>query len=375
MMMRVTLIGHYPPPYGGVATLMKQMENALSHNDCEVSIFNLGSGRPSGANVVNFKTNNRVVEFFQLLRAFACWDTDVFHYLSASYRSFWLGTVCIALARLAGRKIVVSFVGGAFKDFVSALGPAKVSVAGSLLRLAHGLVSCNSEIEGVLSSMVPGKQIHRMTNCFPLCSGDRSELPSAVEEFLASHFPVICSTGAASPEYGLVSAVQALGKLRRGFPDVGLVLVLTKYGDPSYEEELNRAIEELKLEGRVLVQRDLPDFISLLERCDVLLRSTLADGDSVSVREAVSLGVPAVASDTPFRPEGVTLFRKGDPEDMAEKLSNALGRTEKPLPVETERENAENLEVLLGIYRDVLATGGAPGSERRFCARGGRSGP
>lgn len=121
--MKITLIGHYPPPYGGVAVLMKQMESALSQRGLKISIFNLGSGRPEASNVVNFKTDNRVLEFFQLVRSFAVSDTDIFHYLSASYRSFWLGAVCVALARLTGHKIVISIVGGAFRDFLKGLNP------------------------------------------------------------------------------------------------------------------------------------------------------------------------------------------------------------------------------------------------------------
>jgi len=354
---------------------MKQMEAALSLKDWEVGIFNLGSGRPAGDNIVNFNTSNRVLEFFQLLRAFACWDADIFHYLSASYRSFWLGTVCIALARLAGRNIVVSFVGGAFRDFVGSLGPLKLAVAKFFLRMAHGLVACNSEIEEILSSVLPGTPIYRMSNCFSPREAERLKLPSVVEEFLASHSPVICSTGAASSEYGLLSAVQALRTLKERYPDVGLVIVLTKYGNESYERELHGTIASLGLEEHVLLQRNLPDFISLLERSNVLLRSTLADGDSVSVREALFLGVPAVASDTAFRPEGVVLFRRGDPSDMAEKLRRVLEEKRERVPSESEEEAAENVEKLLRIYRAVLESKEAPGSERRFCAKGGRSGP
>ncbi|UCF79350.1 MAG: glycosyltransferase family 4 protein [Candidatus Eiseniibacteriota bacterium] len=373
--MKVTLVGHYPPPFGGVAALMRQIEAALRERGCEVSIFNLGPGRPEGEEVVNFNTSNRALEFLQLARAFVSHDSDVFHYLSASYRSFWLGTVCVALARMAGRRIVVSFVGGAFREFTAELGHLKSALAAFLLRRANALISCNSEIEEVLRSLVPGRTVHRMSNCFPPCGREKSGLTRDVEEFVARHSPLVCSTGAASPEYGLLSAVAALGKLRERFANVGMVLVLTRYGDASHEEALHRAIASEGLEGHVLVVRDLPDFISLLERSDVLLRSTLADGDSVSVREALFLGVPAVASDTPFRPEGVILFRRGDPGDMAEKLTQALTHeTHRPVP-RFQEEAVGNLDALLQIYRHALRGKGAPGCQRRFCDRGGRVGP
>ena len=52
MALRVTLIGHYPPPYGGVATLMAQMEAALTKAGAAVEIMNLGHGRPEGEHSV-----------------------------------------------------------------------------------------------------------------------------------------------------------------------------------------------------------------------------------------------------------------------------------------------------------------------------------
>jgi glycogen(starch) synthase len=62
----------------------------------------------------------------------------------------------------------------------------------------------------------------------------------------------------------------------------------------------------------------------LMSRSDVFLRPTLEDGDSISVREAISLGVPVVASRTGARPAGAILFEPGNMEDMLSKLDLAL---------------------------------------------------
>jgi glycosyltransferase involved in cell wall biosynthesis len=337
---------------------MKQMESALAHRGVKVTVYNLGAGRPVADNVFNFDTRNRVRQLLQLARAFAVQDSDLFHYLSASYRSFWLGAVCVVLARLTGRKIVLSVVGGAFKDFVGSLGPVSRRLASCSMRLSHALVACNVEIEEVLAELVPGKKIHRMQNCFPILADESTELPEAVNDFFRVHTPVVSATGAASAEYGLKDAVDALDLVRRVLPGAGLLVALTKYGEAAYEADLATKIGALGLEEHVLVQRDLPDFVSVMKRSDVFLRSTLVDGDSISVREALFLGVPAVVSDTPFRPDGVVLFRKGDAGDMAEKLLMALrvGRGSRAArPVE---ESEGNLTTLLSLYDSVLEVRG-----------------
>jgi glycogen synthase len=62
----------------------------------------------------------------------------------------------------------------------------------------------------------------------------------------------------------------------------------------------------------------------MLQGCDAFVRPTTADGDSVSVREALALGVPCVASDVAPRPAGTVTFPSGDARALVEALSQAL---------------------------------------------------
>jgi glycosyltransferase involved in cell wall biosynthesis len=91
--------------------------------------------------------------------------------------------------------------------------------------------------------------------------------------------------------------------------------------------------------------------LGLLQEADVVVRSTFADGDAITVREALNLGVPVVASDTDFRPAGVVLFKKGDATDLVEKLTGVLGSPRDPLdrPADSSQPGRE----LWGIYREV----------------------
>jgi hypothetical protein len=57
-----------------------------------------------------------------------------------------------------------------------------------------------------------------------------------------------------------------------------------------------------------------------------------------------------VASDTDFRPDGVIKFRRGDADDLAEKVVAALGT---PPANRTAASSSGSLEQLLGIYEAV----------------------
>lgn len=52
------------------------------------------------------------------------------------------------------------------------------------------------------------------------------------------------------------------------------------------------------------------DFISVIKQSDCLLRYTTTDGDSLSVKEALYIGVPVIASDCVERPSGVLSIKE-----------------------------------------------------------------
>ena len=83
--------------------------------------------------------------------------------------------------------------------------------------------------------------------------------------------------------------------------------------------------------------------------CEVFVRPTLADGDSVSVREAIALGRVVVASDVGTRPPEARLVPAGDAAALANGLISAaqeLGN--KPAPAAATA--ADPFTFILSLY-------------------------
>jgi glycosyltransferase involved in cell wall biosynthesis len=106
------------------------------------------------------------------------------------------------------------------------------------------------------------------------------------------------------------------------------------------------------LAGAVHLMGELPRqrALAIVAACDVFVRPTLADGDAISVREALALGRPVVASDVGARPAGVRLFPAGDAEACAELLFHTVAQR---LPEAT--PPVDCLPALLAIYRRLGA--------------------
>jgi glycosyltransferase involved in cell wall biosynthesis len=75
--------------------------------------------------------------------------------------------------------------------------------------------------------------------------------------------------------------------------------------------------------------------LGVMAQSDVFVRPTRADGDAVSVREALALGVRVVASDASPRPASVTLFRAGEAPSLACAIEKALAAPPPPPSVES----------------------------------------
>src|SRR5262249_42539427 len=140
----------------------------------------------------------------------------------------------------------------------------------------------------------------------PAMSQDSAVLPADLESFFAGHEPVLITVGLLEPEYDLPLQIESMGQIRERFPRAGLIIV----GSGSLEAELRTQIQASPHGSHVLLCGDVPHASTLqaIARSAALLRTTLYDGDSVAVREALHLATPVIATDNGMRPEGVRLI-------------------------------------------------------------------
>ena len=85
--------------------------------------------------------------------------------------------------------------------------------------------------------------------------------------------------------------------------------------------------------------------------CDALLRTTLYDGDSVSVREALYIGTPVIATDNGMRPEGVHLIPPSDPGRLRDAVCDVL--TGKRVRRAPGGDGQENIRAVVQFYEET----------------------
>jgi glycosyltransferase involved in cell wall biosynthesis len=260
-----------------------------------------------------------------------------------------------ALALLAGlvpgRKAALTFHSGGYPSSPEGRAARPRSLRGVALRRLDRVVAVNEEIAAWFRQVgvAPGRI--RLISPYALPAGPPAlEPPEPLRSFMERHQPVLVSVGGLEREYDPLLQVEALGRLREKFPRAGLVLV----GEGSLRGELRRRADETPYGGHVLLCGDVGREVALrvIADSDLMLRTTLYDGDSIAVREAVHFGVPVVASDRAPRPEGVRVVPAQDLSRLCEAAEQSLSNGARRPPAGG--PNEENLAAVLALYEEML---------------------
>jgi glycogen synthase len=346
--MRVLLLGPYPPPHGGVETNLVAIRSFLLKRGISCSVINITRHRKVERDGVYYPGGA-----FEVLRLLFRLDYDVLHLHVGGMLSRRVLRLALACSCMPGKKTVFTFHSGGYPSTPKAQSTDSHSFDGFVLRRFDRLIAVNQEIADFFLRLgVARERVHIIA---PHASADgedyTGELVEPLTGFFARHQPVLISAGQLEPEYNLQLQIEALGRLLTTYPDAGLVLL----GHGSLEEDLRNLIESKPFSGHILLCGDVPHTLTMraVYRSAGMLRTTLYDGDAISVREALYLGTPVIATDNGMRPAGVRLVPMSDVNALSaairETMALSAARTrEIGIPDDT------NLQAVLNLYRELV---------------------
>jgi glycogen synthase len=343
--MRVLQLGPYPPPHGGVQSNLVGIRSYLRKRNIPCSVINITRHRKLDADDVYYpKSAGELVRLLWRL------EYDILHlHLGGmlTNRLLALGAVCSATKS----KTVLTFHSGGYPSSPEGKTAKPFSWRGFVLRRFDRLIGVNPEIINFFQRL--GVPEDRMRLIYPHAfsvQDDSVELPEALSLFLRRHHPIFISVGLLEPEYDLPLQLEGIEKVRETLPDAGLMLI----GSGSLEQELRNRIAAKKDAQHMLLCGDVAHDATMrcIRQATAMLRTTLYDGDAVSVREALHLGTPVIASDNGMRPAGVKLIPKQDLQAlcaaMLESTKSETGFRSAPSADES------NLEAVFNVYQELM---------------------
>lgn len=348
--MRVLLLGPYPPPHGGVQSNLVAIRTFVRSQGVPCAVINITRHRKQDADDVYYPSSAAGV--MQLLWRL---EYDIVHlHLGGSLNTRVL-SLALACALQPGKKSVVTFHSGGYPSSQEgkAIGPS--SYAGFVMRRFDALIGVNAEIVNFFERLgVDADRIHMiLPHAFLAEEQGKQELPSSLQSFFASHQPVLISVGLLESEYDLPLQIEAMGSIRDKFPSAGLLLV----GSGSLEQQIRHQIAQRSYAEHILLCGDVPHAATMqaISRANLMLRTTLYDGDAVSVREALHLGTPVIASDNGMRPAGVRLIPKSDVRALVQAVEDELGHA--PNRKAAPATDDSNVQAVYQLYKELIGAG------------------
>lgn len=345
--MRVLLLGPYPPPHGGVQTNLVAIRSFLLKAGVPCSVINITRHRKPDADDVYYPSGPTGV-----VRLLAHLKYDIVHMHIGGMLTRRLLALSLVCAQWPGKKSVMTFHSGGFPSTPEGQALKPSSFAGLVLRSFDGLIGVNEEIIRFLHRMEVRPERARLISPYSFLAGTDSEraLPEALSNFFAAHDPVLTSVGLLEQEYDLPLQIEALTPIRDKFPKAGLLLI----GSGSLESSLREKISSSPSAAHTLLAGDVPHAATMeaMVRSRVLLRTTLYDGDALSVREALQLGTPVIATDNGMRPAGVRLIPRSDLPALLRAIELELQR---PISHKTLASgDDDNVRAVFEFYRELL---------------------
>lgn len=339
-------MGPYPPPHGGVQTNLVAIRQFLLSRGIPCAVINLTRHRREDEDEVYYPKNA-----LQVLRLLARLRYDIIHLHiggDLAPRLLALGLACCLMPR---SKAVLTFHSGGYPHSEDGKSARPWTFRGFVIRRFDRVIGVNNELERLFNRF--GVSENRIRLIYPHAISFRSfetSLPDHLARFFQIHKPVMATVGLLEREYDLSLQIDALGHIRERFPDAGLVII----GSGSLESEVRARIQSKPYAEHILLCGDVPHSGALraIAESDLFLRTTLYDGDSISVREALHIGTPVIATDNGMRPDGVHLIPCSDPDALRRTIEKVLTHR---APKQFGGDTGElNIEKVFELYQEML---------------------
>jgi len=343
----IALVAPFPPPYGGMGVRFEQMAQCLEKEGVSIEKVRLDAADRFFPRLLVFLRSS-----IQVLKLRA----RIVHIVTGSILNFIALTPVLFLAKISGRTIVLS-IGGGYWERESLSSSFRSKLVRILLRFPDVIIGCNKGLTKTLASLgVAPNNLVCISNALPDEYGVRCSIPVSQEfaNIRKSQSIVLLYIGALKPWYGLLETLDMLAALRKKGLDVTLVALVKEGGDKEFFSILDERAEVLCIKDCFHMFVSVPWAVSAMAQSDSVIRATnTIEGDSRAVREALTIGVPVIASDIGHRPDGVILFRAGDAISMQKAVESALNLSPKCRSIYDNTEGKENIKRILEIYRQL----------------------
>lgn len=348
--MKISIIGPFPKPYGGVSVHIQRLKARLNENNISAQVYDTSGTKKNETEVFEIKN----MRLFLIKKLFQMNEKIIHFHIFNSKILIYSSLISI----FGKKKIIITLhsfrqkIGISEKIafwFASKSKVLFIAVASHIKEKLLDLGIVNTNIK-VITAFIPPKIIEN----------DISDIPNEIWDFIKKHKPIISANASRitfyekTDLYGIDMCIELCSRLKEIYPKTGFVFCIPDISDYSYFNKLIMEIKDRKLENNFIFQTKQCQLYPIIKKSDLFVRPTNTDGYSVSLAEAIYFKIPVAASDVCQRPESTVLFKNRDNSDFFEKVKCILENHEYYKQL-TENVKTEDFgEQLVDIYKKIL---------------------
>ncbi|MGB2753026.1 MAG: glycosyltransferase family 4 protein [Pyrinomonadaceae bacterium] len=346
MPLHVLQLGPVPPPEGGISRNMLAIRDELrsAGHRCSIIATSKSTVESPEPDIYHPRSKTALIGLLRKL------DYDVLHLHIGGEVTKRLLALAFACTVFGGKRSVLTVHSGGYATTDAAKNAKPSSLAGRIFRRFSRIVAVNEDLADVFSRY--GVADEKLSVVLPYslkAPNENVSVPADLTSFYAQHSPLLLAVGGLEKDYDPLTQIAAMQDIVSDLPNAGLMIV----GGGSMQTEVETAIQNSGCADNIYLAGNVDHAVTLhlMRDADIVLRTTLFDGDAISVREALFLGTPVIATDNGMRPEGVELIGVGDLSALVERVKAIAGR-EKPMKTPGQTDN-RNIAEVLSIYDDL----------------------
>ena len=330
--MKILEIGSYPPPFSGWSVRIKYIRDAFREAGDLCEVLNLGKNRQIKS--PEYIDVQGVVHYLKSLFAMRLKGYYFHIHVNAqAVKGPILSLMAHLISLLTFSRAALTFHGGLQQLYFPRQNGGKMYLLIWLNFFLANMIVCNDE--SMKRKIVQYGPLIRAKKIHPVPAFSKQylryesvPLPEDIEAFAQQKKFLIVSYIVLRNGFYIETLLEFLGNMNE---DIGLVL--TGIGEIEDGEIfiLYKRLRDFESNGRILLAKSLNhnEFLSLLARADIYLRTPTSDGVASSVLEALSVGTQVVASENGKRPKGVVTYVATDANDMHDKVDHVLGNIDR----------------------------------------------
>ena len=365
---RVLISGHLPPPMSGIGTYYETLLGSSLPRQVSLQFIDTSSRRRPLSATGSWSLSNLGSAFADCVRfakAVVVYKPEICHIATAFGLSFVKHSVCVAIARLLGSKVLLH-PHCSFYALYQRQGNIWQWFIRKVISLCYGIIVLSNEWNG-LQEVVPDCRIYYLPNAINLLNYvdvGRERIESKSESPL--HVLYLGYLGKAKGSFDLICAAKIILSQVNGvvFDLVGQELATGEM------EQLNAQIMDAGLEQFIHIQAAVTgaEKIELFRSADIFVYPSYHEGMPMAVIEAMACGLPIIATNVGGLPDLVfpglngLLVQAGQPDQLADAIHQLVinPQLRGSMQMGSFRLAQENFDIeilvsrLLDIYQSLL---------------------